>query len=136
MDWTPEKAANLAHALRETADLIERRGPACLSDNSFVSVSLEYVRASDSRRVILHTEPVTYAVTCNISIGLTTCPKNGIKPARVIGHNVIVRWDGNPPRPPKKGEYYNTVDEPELNSPDIYKCIRARRKSFYIYEPI
>ena len=63
-------------------------------------------------------------------------PKNGLKPAKSIGEGVLVRWDGDPPRAPKKGEYYNAAEEPCINSPDIYHCKRARKTKFFIYEPI
>ena len=138
--WTPQTTVDLVEAIRRVADHIERLGPHCLSDNSTLSVDTRFTDFRPGTGVVLvETRPATHTVTSNIIVRaemLGLHPKNGLRPARSLDEGVLVRWDGEPPRAPKKGEYYNAAEEPCINSPDIYHCKRARKTKFFIYEPI
>ena len=54
------------------------------------------------------------------------------RPVKIDGHphRAKARWDGNPPRPPRKGEYYlsNML-------PVAYRAPRDLSASYFIMEP-
>lgn len=137
--WTTQATVDLVKMMRQIADHIEHLGPNCLKPESLLTIRTEFTAANTPHGLLAQTDnrPVQHKVDMNVTLRNEVpggSPKNGLKPARVMGSSTIVRWDGQPARPPRKGEYYNMVDEPECNSPDIIKALRARKKAFYIYE--
>jgi len=138
--WTAQTTVDLVAAIRNVADHIERLGPNCLSLGSRLFVNTKFSEPTPGLGMCSYeNRPLCHLVDANIIMTAEMPgqhPKNGLKPAKSIGEGVLVRWDGQPPRGPKKGEYYNAAEEPCINSPDIYHCKRARKTKFFIYEPI
>jgi hypothetical protein len=112
MKFTVKEAAALVEVLRNTAKHIEDNGPAVLLDcNLFLNFDYEQIDFGRGRLAPCGVKSITLEGKVNMRDGLLFAPSCGIKPVR-SEPGPTYRWDGQPPRAPKKGEHYLSADAP------------------------
>ena len=119
--------------LREAADYIERNGQYVIASGDFsVSIDNDLKEFVDGGgRVIGHmVGDRTIAITSDLVMrsDMPYAPRVGIKPFRIARKDY--RWDGEPPRPPKKGELYVRWSQAEVKT-----ATRDLKKAQYIVIP-
>ena len=126
-------AIALIARLRNLADHIELNGPGVIVGGDLtINVENELIR-SESERGPYRAQVRATEITVESSIrllGRAESPNRGLKATRAED-GFIVRWDGKPPRAPKRNEYYEVRDD---DTGWVRQATRNLKRAYFIYE--
>ncbi len=132
MSYDAKTAIAMIANLRNLADHIELNGPGVIVGGTLsINVENEVIHSEGERgRYQAHVKATDITVEANLQLrGRCESPSHGLKASRAED-GFIVRWDGKPPRAPKRGEYYNIGDDTNW----VRQATRNLKRAYFIYE--
>ena len=136
MSYDAKTALALIANLRNLADHIELNGPGVIVGGTLsINVENDLIHSESERgHYQAHVRAVDITVEANLRLrGRMKSPMNGLKPTRAED-GFIVRWDGKPPRAPKRGEYYLAGWNVENDPGYVRQATRNLKRAYFIYE--
>lgn len=141
MDINPQTRLDVAlgtiEALRKLADHIEQHGPAVIRTDSSMKLDYDFEQQTaydnlgkmDTRSVLKQMN-----LTADLRLWARSAfhPRKGLLPARAED-GTFVRWNGEQPRPPLKGEY---CIRPDVDAATGYvrKARQNYKLPYFIYQ--
>lgn len=133
MSYDAKTALALIANLRNLADHIELNGPGVIVGGTLsINLENELIHSEGEHgNYRAHVRATEITVEANLHLlGRTHSPERGLKATRAED-GFIVRWDGKPPRAPKRNEYY------EVRGDDtgwVRQATRNLKRAYFIYE--
>ena len=136
MSYDAKTAIAMIANLRNLADHIELNGPGVIVGGMLsINIENELIHSESERgHYQAHVRATDITVEANLQLcGRSESPMNGLKMMRAED-GFIVRWDGKPPRAPKRGEYYLAGWNVENDPGYTRKATRNLKRAYFIYE--
>lgn len=136
MSYDAKTALALIANLRNLADHIELNGPGVIVGGTLsINLENELIHSEGERgNYRAHVRATEITVEANLHLlGRTHSPERGLKATRAED-GFIVRWDGKPPRAPKRGEHYMAGWNVENDPGYVRKATRNLKRAYFIYE--
>lgn len=108
---TTDGCRRIIDELRRFASVLERCGPGAYCGGGIAFSLDQDTLATADHNGVMREIPVGHpTITLDSNLSLregVACPEYGLKPRMPDGRPPVVGWDGKPPRPPKRGEFYS-----------------------------
>ena len=126
--YDAKTAIEIIANLRKIADHIELNGPGVIVGGALsITLENELIHTEIERgQYLAHVRATEITVEANLHLlGRTHSPLGGLKSTQAED-GAVVRWDGNPPRAPKRGEHYMAGY--------VRQATRNLKRAYFIYE--